>query len=161
MNARKLNIFLTETIKIITGCLGRMSLSYMLLMYVQYVPEFFPTTLRTQGTALIHFLSIVMHFAAPYVIILVRNFHFQYLYRQFRMIPLYFPRLIFFQQASTWRELPMIIVAILSLLNSILILFLPETVGKNLPQTLEDGENFCKNKKLWPILILQRKNNVS
>ncbi|XP_043480772.1 uncharacterized protein LOC122510278 [Leptopilina heterotoma] len=102
----------SETIKIITGCLGRMSMSYMLLMYVQYVPEFFPTTLRTQGTALIHFLSIVMHFAAPYVIIL----------------------------ASIWRELPMIIIAILSLLNSVLILFLPETLGKNLPQTLEDAK---------------------
>ncbi|XP_051175992.1 carcinine transporter-like isoform X2 [Leptopilina boulardi] len=99
-----------ETVKIVAGSLGRMCTGFVQILYSQYVAEFFPTSLRTQGSALIHF-------------------------------------------ASTWRELPMLIIATLTLINSILILFLPETTGKNLRQTLQEGEDFCKNKKFWPILV--------
>ncbi|XP_051159901.1 carcinine transporter-like isoform X2 [Leptopilina boulardi] len=68
----------TETIKIIAGCLGRMCMSFVQIIYVQYVPEFFPTSLRTQGTALVHFLSIIMHFTAPYVTVLIQRINSKY-----------------------------------------------------------------------------------
>ncbi|XP_043468749.1 solute carrier family 22 member 2-like [Leptopilina heterotoma] len=118
-----------ETVKLISGSIGRMSISFIQILYSQYVPEFFPTTFRAQGSGLVRFLSIIVHFIAPYVIVL----------------------------ASTWRELPMLIIATLALVDSFLILFLPETVGKCLRQTLQDGEDFCKSKKFWPIFIINNK----
>ncbi|XP_043480899.1 carcinine transporter-like [Leptopilina heterotoma] len=114
-----------EIVKIVAGSIGRMCMCFVQVLYSQYVADFFPTTLKAQGSALVHFVSVLMHFVAPYIIVL----------------------------ASTWRELPMIIIATLTLINSILILFLPETTGKNLRQTLQDGEKFCKNKKFWPIFV--------
>ena len=41
-----------------------------------------------------------------------------------------------------WEPLPVLIFGILSITAGILILFLPETLGAQLPQTIEEGELF-------------------
>lgn len=44
--------------------------------------------------------------------------------------------------------MPLVITGLMSLMAAILLVFLPETMGHNLPHTLEDGENFGKNQKI-------------
>ncbi|XP_043468009.1 organic cation transporter protein-like isoform X3 [Leptopilina heterotoma] len=118
----------SEIGKIFMASLVRIGMDCLACLFTQYVPELFPTPLRTQGAASIHSLASIIHFIIPYIIIL----------------------------RSVWKELPILIVAIVALFAAFLTLFLPETAGKNLRQTLEEGEKFCKEKKFWPILILQK-----
>jgi len=44
------------------------------------------------------------------------------------------------------KELPMIIFGVSLLISSFLIFFLPETLGRILPETIEDAENFGEEK---------------
>ncbi|XP_043472360.1 solute carrier family 22 member 1-like [Leptopilina heterotoma] len=62
----------SEIAKIIMGSLSRLVMNSIQCLFCLYIPEFFPTTLRTQGTALVHFLSVLMHFLAPYLFFLVK-----------------------------------------------------------------------------------------
>lgn len=45
--------------------------------------------------------------------------------------------------------LPMLVMGCLALLGSVLVFFLPETVGTAMPQTIEDGERFGRDQGLW------------
>ena len=47
---------------------------------------------------------------------------------------------------ETWRPLPLIIYGILAFSGGILSLLLPETLNKELPETIEDGETFAKKR---------------
>ena len=44
-------------------------------------------------------------------------------------------------------KIPMIVFGVLSLLCAFTVLFLPETQGKKLPNTLEEGEKFAAQEK--------------
>lgn len=48
--------------------------------------------------------------------------------------------------SSTYHWLPPVIFGVCPLIGMVLLLFLPETNGEPLPETLEDGENFGKKK---------------
>ncbi|KAG1652083.1 Organic cation transporter 1 [Nymphon striatum] len=54
--------------------------------------------------------------------------------------------------------LPLVIFGIISIVTCVLYIFLPETGGKELPQTLEDGENLGKGQKL--VSCFSSKNRV-
>lgn len=43
----------------------------------------------------------------------------------------------------------MMIIGVVSLVAATLVLFLPETLGRNLPQTLRQGEDFGKDQSFW------------
>lgn len=43
----------------------------------------------------------------------------------------------------------MMFVGVLALGTSLLVLFLPETAGRELPQTLQQGEDFSKGDHFW------------
>lgn len=45
--------------------------------------------------------------------------------------------------------LPLFIFGTLSLISGCLIVFLPETVGCELPQTIEESENFGSDQPIW------------
>lgn len=47
--------------------------------------------------------------------------------------------------------LPLLLLGIFGIIGGLLTLFLPETLDKDLPQTLEDGENFGLNQKMWDV----------
>ena len=47
-------------------------------------------------------------------------------------------------QAETYKPLPLLIFGALSIISGSLIIFLPETVGCELPQTLQESEDFGK-----------------
>lgn len=44
--------------------------------------------------------------------------------------------------------LPLLVLGIVGILAGVMCLFLPETMGQDLPQTLQDFENFGRTQKL-------------
>lgn len=50
----------------------------------------------------------------------------------------------------------MMIIVIVSFVGATLILFLPETLGRELPQTLRQGEDFGKDQSFWTLPCCQK-----
>lgn len=46
---------------------------------------------------------------------------------------------------DVWKPLPLIIYGVLAFVGGSFSLFLPETLNEELPETIEDGEEFGKN----------------
>lgn len=87
---------------------------------MQYSAEVYPTVLRGRGLALLRFAGTLSLYVSPSIVYLSR------------LDPTY----------------PMLITGIMSLVLSILSLFLPETKGKHMPQTLQDGELFGADQRI-------------
>lgn len=51
-------------------------------------------------------------------------------------------------KTNIWEPMPPLILGLLSLLGAVLCLFLPETLNKTIPSTLEDGEKFGANESI-------------
>lgn len=49
--------------------------------------------------------------------------------------------------ADIWKPLPLVIFGMLTFISGLLSLYLPETLGKKLPETIEEGELFGKKSK--------------
>lgn len=80
-----------------------------------------PTVVRAQGVAFIHIMGYVASIIAPFIILLVQ----------------------------INQNLPLVVLGIIGIISGCLSIFLPETLGQELPQTLMDGENFGIDQKLW------------
>lgn len=52
-------------------------------------------------------------------------------------------------QGRTWPFVPLLVLGALSVLAGCIALLLPETLHADLPETIEDGEKFCKSYKFW------------
>lgn len=95
----------------------------------QYAAEVLPTVVRAQGVAFIHIMGYVSTMIAPFVVYL----------------------------SNIATLLPLIILGFLGIMGGLLSLLLPETVDRVLPQTLQDGEEFGKNQRMWEMPCLERK----
>lgn len=89
----------------------------------QVATEYLPTVVRAQGVAFIHNLGYVANMVSPFVIYLQVIHH----------------------------SLPFWILVVVGLIGGTSILFLSETMDRELPQTLEDGENFGAGFKFWDV----------
>lgn len=85
----------------------------------QVTTEFLPTVVRAQGVALVHNMGYAANIFSPLV---------NYL-------------------QIVDASLPFWILVIVGVIGGTSILFLPETTGRDLPQTLEEGEQFVQNPK--------------
>ncbi|XP_017112390.1 organic cation transporter protein-like [Drosophila elegans] len=87
----------------------------------QYAAEIIPTSVRGQGVANIHVVGNAFAFFSPYVIYL----------------------------GTFYKPLPSLLISFIMLFGACLCLTLPETLNKQLPQTLEEGEVFAKGEKWY------------
>ncbi|CAG0894306.1 unnamed protein product [Darwinula stevensoni] len=101
------------------------------VIYQQQV-EIFPTVLRSTGMAFVSVVSAVLAIPIPYLL---------YLGEIHIAIPY-----------ATW--------AVLSLAAGIVASFLPETLKKDLPDTLEDSELFGKTQKFWSFNLAPPKSGM-
>ncbi|KAG7213591.1 hypothetical protein KM043_002845 [Ampulex compressa] len=97
---------------------------------LQYAAEVLPTVVRAQGVALIHIMGYVASIVAPFI--------------------------VYLNVVSS--VLPLLLLGIFGILGGVLTLFLPETLDRDLPQTLQDGEDFGRDQKLWDIPCITRKS---
>ncbi|CAG4948732.1 unnamed protein product [Parnassius apollo] len=109
--------------------MGRFAVNISYNIGLQYAAELLPTVVRAQGVALIHIMGYVASIVAPFVVYL----------------------------ANVSQELPLLILGVLGVLGGLLCLFLPETMDTEMPQTLQDGENFGKDQKFWDNPCFSRK----
>jgi len=100
--------------------LGRATANFSFNVGCQYAAELLPTVVRGQGMAFIHIMGYVASILAPFVVYL----------------------------ANISKLLPLIILGLIGILGGCCCLFLPESLGCDLPQTLEDGDKL-KNKKFF------------
>lgn len=101
--------------------IGRLLVNCSYNIGQQVATEYLPTVVRAQGVAFVHNLGYVSNMVSPFVI---------YLH-------------------VVHRSLPFWILIVVGIVGGSSILFLPETMDRELPQTLEDGENFDAGFKFW------------
>ncbi|XP_066905698.1 carcinine transporter [Halyomorpha halys] len=101
--------------------LGRCAVNISYNIGLQYAAEVLPTVVRAQGVALIHIMGYTANFVSPFVIYL----------------------------ETVDRNLPFLVLGCIGVIGGLLSLFLPETMDRELPQTLRDGEEFGKNDSLF------------
>ncbi|XP_058789019.1 organic cation transporter protein-like [Phymastichus coffea] len=87
----------------------------------QFAAEMLPTVVRAQGVSLIHIIGYTAHVLGPYVVYL----------------------------ANIDSTLPLIVLGALSFVVAGLTLTLPETIEQELPESLEEGNNFGKEQSFW------------
>ncbi|XP_013176005.1 PREDICTED: organic cation transporter protein isoform X1 [Papilio xuthus] len=109
--------------------MGRFAVNISYNIGLQYAAELLPTVVRAQGVALIHIMGYVASIVAPFVVYL----------------------------ANISQDLPLLILGVLGVMGGLLCLFLPETMDTEMPQTLQDGENFGKDQKFWDNPCFSRK----
>lgn len=110
--------------------LGRFWINISYNIGLQYAAEVLPTVVRAQGVAFIHIMGYVASILAPFV--------------------------VYLDVVSS--ILPLLVLGIFGILGGFLTLFLPETLDMDLPQTLQDGEDFGKDQKMWDFPCISRKH---
>lgn len=120
-----------NTTRAVFAIIGRFAVNISYNIGLQYAAELLPTVVRAQGVALIHIMGYVASILAPFVVYL----------------GLFSP------------TLPLLILGFLGIIGGCLALFLPETLNHELPQTLDDGENFGINQKMWDFPCCMKKHD--
>ncbi|XP_057336890.1 organic cation transporter protein-like [Microplitis mediator] len=108
---------------------GRFFVNISYNIGLQYAAELLPTVVRAQGMALIHIMGYVASIIAPFIVYL----------------------------AVISPVLPLLLLGIMGIIGGALALFLPETLDHELPQTLQDGEDFGKDQGIWDVPCLMKK----
>lgn len=110
--------------------IGRFWINISYNIGLQYAAELLPTVVRAQGVALIHIMGYVAGIISPFVVYL----------------------------SVIYISLPLLVLGILGIFGGFLTLLLPETLDKDLPQTLQDGENFGTDQKMWDMPCVSKKS---
>ncbi|KFV49727.1 Solute carrier family 22 member 2, partial [Tyto alba] len=101
-------------LKVITACIGRMGITMAFEMVCFVNTELYPTYIRNIGVMVCSSLCDIGGVIAPFIV--------------YRLV-------------EVWHDLPLIVFAVLGLIAGGLVLLLPETKGRVLPETVEDVEN--------------------
>ncbi|XP_020285317.1 organic cation transporter 1-like isoform X1 [Pseudomyrmex gracilis] len=112
--------------------IGKFGIAASFAVFYVFVGELLPTVLRSQAMGIASFIAGIGLLTFPYIVHL----------------------------AVYSRVLPLIVMGSLSVAGAITSVFLPETLNIHLPQTIEEGELFGADFKLWscPTLPTRRPN---
>ncbi|XP_063299677.1 solute carrier family 22 member 2 [Pelobates fuscus] len=117
-------------LKVTLGCVSRMgiTLSYEMICLVN--AELYPTFIRNLGIMVCSSMCDLGGTITPFLV---------------------------YRLADVWKELPLIVFAVLGTLSGILVLLLPETKGLSLPETIEEAEGMHKQAKAYkkPVTYLE------
>uniref|UniRef100_A0A8C0UEN5 Solute carrier family 22 member 2 n=1 Tax=Cyanistes caeruleus TaxID=156563 RepID=A0A8C0UEN5_CYACU len=102
-------------LKVITACIGRMGITMAFEMVCFVNTELYPTYIRNLGVMVCSSLCDIGGVIVPFIV--------------YRLVEI-------------WHDLPLIVFTVLGLIAGGLVLLLPETKGRVLPETVEDVENF-------------------
>lgn len=135
-----------ELIFVCTGIVG-MSVSFT-TVYL-YSGELFPTVIRNIGVGTSSMCARIGSIAAPHIVSLVKLYCYYFIFTfellQRLLIELFIPICFWTVQGDDYEAfLTPLIFGILPLIGAALCILLPETNGCELPETLQDGENFGK-----------------
>ncbi|XP_059046818.1 carcinine transporter-like [Achroia grisella] len=108
--------------------IGRFAVNISYNIGMQYAAELLPTVVRAQGLCLIHIAGYIATVLVPYIVYL----------------------------ATINTIIPLLILGVLGIFGGSLCLFLPESTGKPMPQTIEDGEEFGKGQKFWEMPCFEK-----
>ncbi|XP_030851380.1 organic cation transporter protein [Strongylocentrotus purpuratus] len=100
--------------RVAVAMIGKFGIAGSFAIAYLYPAEIFPTPIRAAGLGMCAMASRVAGMISPLIILL----------------------------GDYWKPLPFLIFGISSILAGILALFLPETKGRRVPETIEEGENF-------------------
>ncbi|XP_035734250.1 organic cation transporter 1-like isoform X1 [Vespa mandarinia] len=117
----------------VTVCLamiGKFGIAASFAVFYVFVGELLPTVLRSQAMGIASFIAGIGLLTFPYIVHL----------------------------AVYSRVLPLIIMGSLSVAGALTSVFLPETLNIHLPQTIEEGELFGADFKLWSCPIIPKKD---
>ncbi|KAK2579265.1 hypothetical protein KPH14_008225 [Odynerus spinipes] len=109
------------SVTVAMAILARLGVNVAANIGFQYAAEMLPTVVRAQGVSLIHIIGYFAHIIGPYVIYL----------------------------ADVGQELPLVVLGVLSMIVAFLTLGLPETLNQDLPETLQEGNDFGKEQSFW------------
>ncbi|CAK9794714.1 Carcinine transporter [Anthophora quadrimaculata] len=109
--------------------IGKFGIAASFAVFYVFVGELLPTVLRSQAMGIASFIAGIGLLAFPYIVHL----------------------------AVYSRVLPLIIMGTLSVAGALTSIFLPETLNIHLPQTIEEGELFGADFKLWSCPTLPKK----
>ncbi|KAJ7342170.1 hypothetical protein JRQ81_009362 [Phrynocephalus forsythii] len=107
-------------IKITAACLGRMGITMCYEMVCLVNAELYPTFLRNLGVLVCSSMCDIGGIITPFIV---------------------------YRLADVWHELPLVVFAVIGLIDGGLILLLPETKGKTLPETIGDVENMHRQER--------------
>ncbi|XP_054752662.1 organic cation transporter protein-like [Lytechinus pictus] len=97
--------------------IGKFGISASFAILYLYTAELYPTNIRSAAMGMCSMFSRISGILAPLILTLAR----------------------------IWTPLPLVIYGSVSVIAGLLTLFLPETLGQKLPETIEEGENFGIN----------------
>lgn len=107
---------------------GRFFVNFSYNIGMQYAAEILPTVVRAQGVGFIHIMGYVASILSPVVVYL----------------------------SIINPSLPLWILGFFGVFGGTLALFLPETLGKDLPNTLNDGEIFGLDQRFFDFPCIER-----
>ncbi|XP_044256798.1 organic cation transporter protein-like isoform X1 [Tribolium madens] len=109
------------TLIVILAIIARLAVTVAYNSGAQYAVELIPTVVRGQGVSVIHVTGYAASFFSPQILYLA---HF-------------------------WKPSPEVILGVLLVLGAVACLFLPETLNRTLPVTLQDGEEFGEDENIF------------
>lgn len=116
------------TVTIVLSFIARLGINVAYNSGTQYAVELIPTVVRGQGVAAIHVTGYAASFFSPHILYL----------------------------SNVWKPFPEIILGTLLILGAIACLFLPETLNRILPVTLQDGEEFGEDERIFEFACCQK-----
>ncbi|XP_046305336.1 solute carrier family 22 member 2 [Marmota monax] len=109
-----------QGLRVAVACLGRMGITMAYEMVCLVNAELYPTFIRNLGVMVCSSMCDIGGIFTPFLV---------------------------YRLTEVWLELPLLVFAVIGLIAGGLVLLLPETKGKALPETIEEAENMQRPRK--------------